>query len=96
MVVKKWVSSGAKSPCCTLFAAAGGAGVIWRLLVFSFLGEDGGRKAAGKKTKISRSFPGVILHPWLEIARGTNELLTAALSCLDIFTQVESGESSTA
>lgn len=63
---------------------------------FLFWGEDGGRKAAGKKTRVRRSLPGVILHPWLEIARGTNELLTAALSCLGIFAQVESRESSTA
>lgn len=58
-----------------------------------FWGDDGGRKAAGKKTKVRRTFSGVILHPWLEITRGANELLTAALSCLDIFAQVESSES---
>lgn len=53
--------------------------------------EDGGRKAAGKKTKVRKSF----LHLRLEIARGRSELLTAALSCLDRFAQVESRESST-
>lgn len=57
---------------------------------------DGGRKPAGRKTKVRRSFPEVILHPWIEIARGTNELLTAALSCLTVFAQVESSESTIA
>lgn len=57
--------------------------------------KDRGRKAAGKKKKARRSFPGGILHPRLEVAKGTNDLLSAALSCLDIFAQVESSESST-
>lgn len=69
-----------------------------RLLFFLLLrgGEDRGRKAEGKKTKARRSFPGGILNPWLEVAKGTNDLLSAALSCLDRFSQVESGESNTA
>lgn len=32
-----------------------------------FGGDDGGRKAAGKKTKVRRRFSGVILYPSLRL-----------------------------
>lgn len=62
-----------------------------RLLGFFWWGdEERGRKAVGKKTKARRSFLGGILHSSVEDAKGTNNLLSAALSCLDVFGQVES------
>lgn len=94
MAVKKCISSGAKSSCCALFCrrSRNESEIVGR-----FFGgnEDRGRKAKGKKTKAKRIFLGDILHPLVEDAEGANNLLTAALSCLDIFAQIESSESST-
>lgn len=88
------MSSGAKSPSLYLFA--GRAGISQGLLgEFFERDEDRGRKASGKKTKARSSFRGGILHLWVEVAKGPNNLLSAALSCLDVFSQVESSGSST-
>lgn len=94
MAVKECVSSGAKFSCCALFCRRSRNESE---IVGSFFGgdEDRGRKATGKKTKARRIFLGDILHPLVEDAEGANNLLTAALSCLDIFAQVERSKSST-
>jgi len=67
MIVKKSVSGGAKPPAI-LFLQLMEEQEWFRDVFFSFLGgEDGGRKAAGKKTKVRRSFPGDIVHSRLRL-----------------------------
>jgi len=70
--------------------------VVQRCFFFFFWGGGWRQKSSREEDKGQKELSRRHCALSLETVRGTNELLTAALSCLDIVAQVESRQSSTA